>query len=131
MFSENIFRNQNINLLRLDEQLQISCQILINKGYDFLVAGDGEQSFEFAKRFSYIFQDKNMNNTEDILDESQEVELIKKSSCIVCFQDEAVKLAKLLNSQYIFINIEDDIEEQFDGFTIESLNAGKFVKKLD
>lgn len=132
IFSENIFKNSNTNLSKLDEQLQIAFQVLINKGHKVLVAGDGDQAFEFSKRFSYIFQDENIKNTEDKLNELQKAELIKKSNCLVCFQEEEAKLAKSLNSQYIFINIEDnDIEEQFDGFTIESLNAGKIVKKVE
>lgn len=132
IFSEKIFTKKSVNLVKLDEQLQIAFQILINNGYQVLVSGDGDKSFEFAKKFSYIFQDENIKNAEGRLNESQKAEFIKKSDCIVCFQEEEVKLAKSLNSQYIFINIEEgNIKEEFDGFTIKSLNAGEIVKKVE
>lgn len=137
IFTEKIFTEQNINLAKLDEQLQIAFQILVNRNYEVLVSGDGDQSFEFAKGFSYIFQDENIKNTEYKLNDSQKSELMKNSNCIVCFQEE-VQLAQSLHRPFILIDVKaknvgekDDIEEKFDGFTIDSLNAGEIVKRVE
>lgn len=129
---------KDINLVRLDEQLQISIQILINKGFKILVSGDGNKSFKFAKRFAYIFQDENVISTEDKLNNLQKDNLIKMSGCVICFEEEVEFLAKSLNSSCVFIdtednneNKEDEIKIKFNKFTISSLNAGELVKKIE
>lgn len=136
-FSEKLFVQQDINLAKLDNQLQIAFQILINKGCEVLVSGDGELSFEFAKKFSYIFQDNHIRATENILDNSQKYGLIQNSDCVTCFQKEFIQLAQSLNKNCIFIDIEaknagerSDVRSNFSEFILEDLNAGEIVRRI-
>lgn len=134
IFAEEIFINKNINLAKFDKQLQIACEMLINKGFKVLVSGEGEQSFDFAKKFTLMFQDENINHTEGKLYDLEKNSLIKNSKCVICFKEEIVQLAESLNIPCIFIDIDEkkhDTEESFDEFIIERLDSGKIVKRVE
>lgn len=137
-FSDTILKDENVDLNKLDEQLQIAFQILINKGYEVLVLGDGERSLEFAKKFCYIFQDENIRVSDNLLNASQIKEVIKNYNCFICFKSEFYKVANSINIDAILINMnaKNAVEiNTIDGssavFLLENLNAGKIVKKIE
>ncbi len=132
LFADNLF-GEDINLVKLDEQLQIAVQILINKGFKIWVSGDGNGSYEFAKKFVYIFQNGNICIIKYKLNYLQEENLIHKFNCVIGFEKEVACLAKSLYSAYVFINIDDNnkIQTECDEFTTKNLNAGRLVERIE
>ncbi|AND85385.1 glycosyltransferase [Clostridium tyrobutyricum] len=137
MFNDDIFKNDNEYLSKIDEQLQISMQILINKGYEISVTGDSEQSIEFAMKFSNAFYDENIRNIEIGQDYSKKVELINDSNCVVCFHKNDLMLVEEYNKPFIFIDIcekndveSEDILNNLGRISVKDLNAGEIVKNV-
>ncbi|MHC6179293.1 methyltransferase domain-containing protein [Clostridium sp. JNZ X4-2] len=138
MFTDDIFKNDNEYLSKIDEQLQISMQILINRGYEILVTGNSEKSTEFAMKFSNIFYDENIKNIEIRQDYSQKINLINDSKYVICFRKNDLMLVEKYNKPFIFIDVcekndaeNKDILNNSGRITVQGLNAGEIVKKVE
>lgn len=123
--------------LFLQEQLEIAIQLLLNKGYTFVIFCSDYRQIDDCKKFTSVFKSDSIVFVEQNKDQNFTAQNLLESEIAIVMSEEYLLKTLFLEKPFLALQINDDISNSLVEIgeilivSLSELNAGVLVQRIE